>query len=207
MQAEKFWDNNAEKYAASAVRDEAVYQEKLRLTQQYLQPEHKVIEFGCGTGTTALHHASFVHHILGTDISSKMVDIARQKARDANVTNVEFAQATVESFEADPESFDAVLALNLLHLLPDPQGAVAKMYTLLKPGGVFVSGTACLGDVIISPYRVLIPVMRLFGRIPPVQYLKRKDLLESFEQAGFEVVYQMPQRKGQAAFIICRKPG
>ncbi len=206
MQAEKFWDNTAEKYAKSPVRDESVYQEKLRITQQYLQPNFEVLELGCGTGTTALHHAPHVKHVLGTDLSSKMVEIAQAKARDEKIENVEFAQATVESLSADPASYDAILALNLIHLLEDPEAAIRKIYTLTRAGGVFVSGTACLGDVIVSPWRIFIPVMRLFGRIPPVQYLKRQALLESFESAGFEIEFQMPQKKGQAAFVVCRKP-
>lgn len=205
MDAESFWDKNAEKYAKSAVRDEAVYQEKLKITRGYLTPESRVLEFGCGTGTTALHHAPHAGEIMGTDISSAMIEIARNKAKQSGADNVRFEQATFENFDGEAGSFDMVLALNLLHLLPDPAGAINKAYDLLKPGGVFVTGTACLGDVILSPWRIVIPVMRLFGKAPPVTYLKRKQLMADFLAAGFTVDHEMPAKKGQAAFVVLRK--
>jgi SAM-dependent methyltransferase len=94
---------------------------------------------------------------------------------------------------------------NILHLLEDPEAALTKVYSLLKPGGVFVSSTVCLGDS-KSLWRVLIPIGRLFGRIPYVNILARKDLDRYFEIAGFEIDFQWERRKKQAAFIIARRP-
>jgi len=205
MDAEKFWDNTAEKYAKSPMRDKAVYEEKLEVTRRYFTPDSTVLEIGCGTGTTSLHHAPYVKHILATDISNSMLDIARKKAKEAGVENVTFQQATVENLEAAPASFDAVLALNIIHLVDDPAAAVANVATLLKPGGVFVSSTACLGDVLISMWRVLIPVLQLVGKAPPVKYIKRQDLERYLAAAGLVIEFQRPPKKGEAAFIIAKK--
>jgi len=205
MGAEKFWDKSAEKYSRAAVRDEATYQEKLKKTREYLNPTSRVLEFGCGTGTTALHHAAFAGEILATDISSQMIEIARRKAKDAGIDNVTFKQATVEGFEGEPESFDVILALNLLHLLEDPPAAIRKAYVLLKPGGILVTGTACLGDSLASLWRVVIAVLRVFGKAPPVTIIRRRQLIQDFTDAGFRVDYEMPPRRGQAAFLVLRK--
>lgn len=205
MEAEKFWDNTAQKYAAAPIRDEETYQEKLRATQACVTPDSIVLELGCGTGTTAIHHAPHVKKILATDISGSMLEIARERAREAGVENVEFKQATIDSFTDDENSFDVVLALNLLHLLEDPAAAIGSIHRLLKPGGVFVSSTACLGDSVISAWRIVIPVLRLFGKAPPVTYLKRQQLRDTLTGAGFHIESEFPRRKGQAAFIICRK--
>lgn len=205
MDAEKFWDNTAEKYAKSPIGNESVYREKLEATQKYFNAESEVLELACGTGTTSIHHAPLVKHILATDISNSMLDIARSRASEAGIENVTFQQATVENLQADPASFDVVLALNILHLLEDPAAAVHKVAALLKPGGVFVTGTACLGDVVFNYYRLLIPVMRLLGKAPPVHYLKRSDLEGYFADAGFEIAFQRPPIKGEAAFIIAKK--
>ena len=51
--SEQFWDKTAERYAKSPVSDEATYQRKLAETQSYFTPGMRVLEFGCGTGTTA----------------------------------------------------------------------------------------------------------------------------------------------------------
>lgn len=206
MDAEKFWDNTAEKYSKSPVRDEALYQEKLKKTQEYLTQESKVLEIGCGTGTTALHHAPFAGEILATDISANMVEIAKKKASEAGIENVGFQQATVENFQGEPNSYDVILALNIIHLLEDPASAIKKMYGLLKPGGYFVTGTVCLGDVLFSPWRIAIPVMRLLNKIPPVRYLKRAQLMSYIADAGFEIDYERPPKRGEAAFVILKKP-
>lgn len=55
-----FWDRIADRCARKPVADEAAYQRKLEVTRGYLRPDMEVFEFGCGTGTTALHHAPFV---------------------------------------------------------------------------------------------------------------------------------------------------
>jgi ubiquinone/menaquinone biosynthesis C-methylase UbiE len=206
MDAENFWDNTAEKYAKSPIGNEAVYQEKLEATQKYLNAESEVLELACGTGTTSIFQAPKVKHILATDISNKMLDIGRKRANEAGISNITFQQVTVEDLDADPSSFDVVLALNILHLIDNPAAAVNKVSNLLKPGGVFVTGTACLGDVRFNYYRFIIPVMRLLGKAPPVHYVKRSDLEGYFAEAGLEIDFQRPPAKGEAAFIIVKKP-
>ena len=205
MDAEKFWDNAAEKYAKSKIGNEEVYQEKLKTTQEYLTQDFAVLEIGCGTGTTAIHHAPHVRSILGTDISMNMIEIARGRAKEAGVENARFEQATVDDIDAEPASFDAVLALNIIHLLDDPAAAIKKVSNLLKPGGIFVSSTVCLGDRIISLWRIMIPVMRLLGKAPPVKYLKRHELERYLTDAGFKIEMQRPPAKGEAAFIVAKK--
>ena len=58
--SDKFWDSKAEAYAKSQISDEETYQRKLTETQALLTPEMRVLEFGCGTGTSAVHHAPHV---------------------------------------------------------------------------------------------------------------------------------------------------
>jgi ubiquinone/menaquinone biosynthesis C-methylase UbiE len=205
MNAEKFWDAAAEKYAKSAIGNEAVYQAKLKLTRDYFTSSSNVLELGCGTGSTAIAHAPFVNHFLATDISNNMLDVGRRRASEAGVENVTFEQTTVEKLQAPAASFDAVLALNILHLIDDPAATIHRVASFLKPGGIFVSSTVCLGDVVLNYYRLLIPIMRLLGKAPPVHYVKRSDLEGYFENSGFEIVSGRPPVKGEAAFIIAKK--
>ena len=53
----KFWNKVAAGYAKQPIADEAADQRKLKVTQEYLQPSMNVLEFGCGTGSTAIVHA------------------------------------------------------------------------------------------------------------------------------------------------------
>ena len=65
----KFWDKIADQYSKESIADEAAYQKKLQVTQEYLKPHMEVLEFGCGTGSTAIIHAPYVKHIRAIDYS------------------------------------------------------------------------------------------------------------------------------------------
>ena len=58
-QSTKFWGKIADRYAKQPITDEATYQKKLQVTREYFQPEMEVLEFGCGTGSTAILHAPY----------------------------------------------------------------------------------------------------------------------------------------------------
>lgn len=199
----EFWDKSAPRYAKSPVRDEAVYQEKLAITQEYLRPDSSVLEFGCGTGSTALVHAPHVRQIIATDISQKMLDIAEQKARDAGVENIQFQQGTLNDLSFEEERFDVILGLNILHLLEDVDATLATVHRLLKPGGVFVSSTALVGDLFFL-WRLLIPVMQWVGMAPYVNTLSKNALLSKLTGAGFSIEREW-QRSKASIFIVARK--
>ncbi len=201
----KFWDKHAEGYAKSPVADEASYQHKLAMTRKYFRDDSKVLELGCGTGSTAIVHAPHVKHILATDVSPKMLDIAKSKAAAQNITNVTFEEATVESIIVPNETYDVVMAMSLLHLLEDKEAAIAKVRDMLKPGGVFVSSTVCLGET-MSWFKLIGPVGKALGVFPLVKVFKGQDLLESLSNAGFLIDYEWRPGKGKAMFIVAKKP-
>ncbi len=71
----RFWDFIAKRYARQPVADEASYRKKLEMARTYFSPGSEVLEFGCGTGSTAIAHAPHVAHIRATDVSGKMLAI------------------------------------------------------------------------------------------------------------------------------------
>jgi len=202
----RFWDRMAERYARMPISDEAAYQRKLALTQAHFRPDWRLWEFGCGTGSTALAHAPHVASILATDLSAAMLEIARRKAAEQSVDTVAFRQAGIDAVEAEPESFDGVLGLNVLHLLADPQAAIGAAHRSLKPGGIFVSNTACIAEM--SPLlRLVVPVAQFFGKAPYVNAFTRADLRRMVREAGFVIEEDWePGSKGRTVFLIARKP-
>jgi ubiquinone/menaquinone biosynthesis C-methylase UbiE len=198
----KFWDRIAKSYSQRPIADEAAYQKKLEVTRQYFRPDMEVLELGCGTGSTAIKHAPFVRHIRAVDISSKMIEIAQAKATD--IANVTFEQATVEDLRVPNESIDAVLALSLLHLLEDKEAAIAKIHAMLKPGGVFVSSTACLGDT-MKWFKLVGPIGQFLGVIPTVRVFTVQELVDSITQGGFVIDHQWQPGRGKAVFIVAKK--
>ena len=81
----------------------------------------EVLEIGCGTGTTAIAHAPFVGHIRATDLSPRMVEIAKDKAKAAGIDNVSFEALSVDALDVPGASIDVVMAHNILHLLEDKE--------------------------------------------------------------------------------------
>lgn len=200
----RFWDRIAERYSRRPVPDEAVYREKLQITRQHLRPDMSVLEFGCGSGTTAISHAPFVRHIHGIDSSAKMIEIANSKAATAGVANASFEQVSIERYAAANESLDAILALSVLHLLPEWTAAIDKVHRMLKPGGVFVSSTPCLGRK-SSLLRMLVSAGYRLGLIPQVRFFAPEDLLEALTTAGFAVERDWRPGNGSVAFVVASK--
>ncbi len=200
----KFYDKIAERYAKQPIADEAAYQKKLQVTQEYFKPEMEVLEFGCGTGSTAIIHAPYVKHIRAIDLSSKMIEIAQDKAEANNIKNVTFEQLTIEELTVPDETFDVVLGLSILHLLEDKEKAIAKVHKMLKPGGILVTSTACLGDT-MKWFNIVAPIGKLLGLIPLVKVFTTKELLDSLTNGGFAIDYHWQLSKGKAVFIVGKK--
>ena len=203
-QSAKFWDKVAERYAKRPLADEAAYQKKLQVTRKYFQPDMEVLEFGCGTGSTAITHAPYVKHILAIDISSKMIEIAQGKADAENLENVTFKRSTIDEFSWSGQGFDAVLGLSILHLLDNRDEVIAKLHKMLKPGGLFVTSTPCLGDT-MKFFKVIAPIGKFFGLMPLVEVFTTKELADSLTDGGFEIDYQWRPGKGKALFIVAKK--
>ncbi len=207
-QPSQFWDRHAKGYAKRPVADEAAYQKKLRVTQDYLKPDMEVLEFGCGTGTTAIIHAPFVCHIRAIDISSKMLEIARDKAAAGGIKNVIFEQLSIDELSADNASYDAVMAHSILHLLDDKESAIASVHRMLKPSGVFITSTACLGGTMPAlrvMLRVILPVGRFFGLLPLVKFFTAEELEGDLTDAGFRIDYRWQPDPRKSVFIVAKK--
>ncbi len=203
-QSTKFWDKIAQRYSQQPVADKAAYQKKLRVTREYFQPDMEVLEFGCGTGSTAITHAPYVKHIHAIDISSKMIEIAQRKANAERVTNVTFERSTIDEFSVSDQTLDAVLALSILHLLENKEKVIAKVHRMLKPGGIFITSTACLGDT-MKYIKLIAPIGKFLGLMPLVKVFTMKELEENLADTGFQIDYQWQPGKGKAVFIVAKK--
>lgn len=180
-----FWDRIAHKYARKPVADQAAYEEKLSRLKALFRPSDRILEIGCGTGSTALRVASDVAHITATDISRTMIEIAQTKLGADGPGNVSFRQAdAMDSIENQP--FDAICAFSLLHLVQDLPTVLNRVRDQLQPGGLFISKTVCLknGSVFL---RIFVAALTAMGLAPQVAALSTDDVIEVLKRAGFEV--------------------
>lgn len=203
----RFWDRMARKYAAETISDQAGYERTLTRTKDYLKATDAVLEFGCGTGSTALRLAPSTGSMIASDISAEMIAIAREKQGGAPDGRLEFVRAALEQLDYPDDAFDVVLAFNALHLMRNLKDSLWRTRRLLRPGGLFISKTPCLSDM--SPMiRAAIPVMKLFGKAPEVSFFTARQLEAAIAAEGFEIVEVArhgTKGKDTRPFIVARK--
>jgi len=187
-----FWDRIAEKYAKKPVRDPDAYARTLERVRSYLADSDSVPELGSGTGTTALLLADSVGHLTASDLSPNMIGIAAEKVKRQGTANVAFLSADLFDPALGEGPYDAVLAFNLLHLLPDTAEAVRHIHGLLKPGGYFISKTFCLPEarlpLLYRAMRLALPVLQWLGKAPYVNFMRTGELQGIIAAAGFDIV-------------------
>ncbi len=200
-----FWDRVARRYAKMSMRNPADYEKTLNRIRAYLGPDDRVLELGCGTGTTALTLSACVGTYIASDYSPEMIAIVNEKRSDAMIENLEVSVGQLCDGSLPEGPFDVILGFNLLHLLPNRRMAFEDVARNLRPGGLFISKTPCLGGL----YRVLQPVVAIFrmmGKAPDFHFLSPARLEREIRQAGFEIVEagDYPKRPPRR-FIVARK--
>ena len=203
----RFWDRAARKYARDPIKDMAGYERTVERTKELLDRSAIVLEIGCGTGTTALRLASSVSRIFATDVANEMIAIAREKAAAEACGNVEFSVAAAEHAPGADNTYNAILAFNVLHLTAERSTVLAQVRRLLKPGGLFISKTPCLLEM--NPLiRMAVPIARLLGKAPTVAFFSAAALEAEIAGAGFEITERGRHgsgRKDPRIFIVARK--
>lgn len=202
--AQPFWDKIAEKYAVKPVADPSAYESKLARIHALLNSADRVLEIGCGTGSTALHLAPGVAQYTATDGSSGMIEIANAKLKDDAPKNVAFRHAdAADLIEEHP--FDAICAFSMLHLVEDVPHVLARVRQQLKPGGLFISKTECVKEA-PWPIRALLPLLVVLKVVPKITLMSRADLVRHLEEAGFEIEQTTYfGKKRLNPFIVARK--
>jgi len=199
----RIWNRFAAGYAKRPVDDPEAYQIKLDKTAALMRPDMKVLEFGCGTGTTALYHAEWVAQIDALDFSSEMISIARSKANTAGIGNVSFHLSTLEDWDIENGPYDLIMAHSVLHLVEDLDDTLRQTRRRLDEGGWFITSTVCIGDHswLLSKLLPLASVTRL---IPKVLPLSSDSFQRRITDAGFEITEIWQPSAGKAVFIIAR---
>lgn len=207
--SESFWDKSAGNYDKTEERFEHIHEKSREYALTYLKEGDIVLDYGCGTGTTSCEFASKVKEIHAIDISSKMIEIAKEKTDSAKVENISFVQTEIFDERYKRESFDAVLAFNMLHTVPNPQSAVLRIHELLKPEGLLISVTPCLGEKMSLFVRMQILFVQLLckvGVIPiAIRRVRSFELDEFMKSASFQIIDTKKIFKGASSYFLVAK--
>jgi ubiquinone/menaquinone biosynthesis C-methylase UbiE len=207
--SKNFWDDASKNYDKTEERFEYIHQKSRENTKKHLESSNVVLDYGCGTGTTACAIANDVKEIYAIDISSKMVEIANGKAAEKKIKNVTFAEGDIFDEKLKKESFDRILAFNMLHTIPNPENAVQRINELLKPDGLFISITPCLRDkmsFLVGLQIRLVQIMCKIGIIPiPIRRIKSSDLDELITKGHFQNIDTEKIYKGASSYFMVAK--
>ena len=203
------WDQLAKNWDTPSVRLGENDLKIIEMTRKYLKPNSFVLDYGCATGSIALEIAGMVKAVHGIDISSNMIEIAKSKADARNIKNIGFAQAAIFDERLGLGSFDVILSLSILHLVEDATQVLDRITQLLKPGGIFISATPCLGEKTFLNILMNIPIFLLsrVGVIPSITFFSASGLTAAITMSGFQVIEQsdLSVRPLRECFVVARK--
>jgi len=203
--AEKFWDKTTNIYDQVEKKDEQTYLKMIEKTRKYIKVSDVVLDYGCGTGLVSNEIAENVKVIHAIDISSRMIEIAKNKADGCKIENIDYTKSTIFDERYKKGSFDVILVFYMLHLLEDPHKVMQRINELLKQGGLIISATPCLGEkkTFLS---ILLSLAVKIGLIPKIKSFKISELEDTIAIGNLEIVEtECLHRKGPQYFIVAKK--
>ena len=144
-----FWDRNAGRYDRFMRKDRAAYEKMYELIRPIVKAK-TVLELAAGTGMIAKNIVIAAAHIEATDASAEMIAEAKRDNRSAKL---HFSVQDMFSLPYEGNSFDVVIVSNALHIVPQPEKALAEIHRVLKGDGVLIAptfthaGNSCSGKV------------------------------------------------------------
>ena len=140
--SENFWNRNAKRYDRFMRKDRAAYEKLYELIRPVVKAR-TVLELAAGTGLIAKNIVRAASHIEVTDASEEMIAEAKRNNRSAKL---HFSVRDMFCLPYADKSFDVVIVSNALHIVPQPEKALAEIRRVLKDDGVLIAPTFTHGN-------------------------------------------------------------
>lgn len=196
---EKFWNRIASKFDRIEQNDPA-YKIFIEKARGYLKADDTILDFGCGTGLICNEISENVEFIHAIDISTKMIEISKNKASLRNIKNIYFERTTIFNEKFKPGSLDAIIALNVFHLLEDPQTHFQRINQILKPGGLIISSTPCMSET--QFLNTTLKLFSLIGMTPKLNSFTSSELEQMLLSESFKTI-EFGRIKPKSPIYLC----
>lgn len=196
---EKFWNRIASKFDRIEQNDPA-YKIFIEKTRGYLKADDTILDFGCGTGLICNEISENVEFIHAIDISTKMIEISKNKAVLRNIKNIDFERTTIFNEKFKPGSLDAIIALNVFHLLEDPQTHFQRINQILKPGGLIISSTPCMSET--QFLNTTLKLFSIIGMTPKLNSFTSSELEQMLLSESFKTI-EFGRIKPKSPIYLC----
>ena len=179
--SENFWNRNAKRYDRFMRKDRAAYEKLYELIRPVVKAR-TVLELAAGTGLIAKNIVRATSHIEVTDASEEMIAEAKRNNRSAKL---HFSVRDMFCLPYADKSFDVVIVSNALHIVPQPEKALAEIRRVLKDDGVLIAPTFTHGNGTLRG-RLKLFFMKLAG-FPLNSRWSSADYLAFLRQNGWSV--------------------
>ena len=179
--SENFWNRNAKRYDRFMRKDRAAYEKLYELIRPVVKAR-TVLELAAGTGLIAKNIVRAASHIEVTDASEEMIAEAKRNNRSAKL---HFSVRDMFCLPYADKSFDVVIVSNALHIVPQPEKALAEIRRVLKDDGVLIAPTFTHGNGTLQG-RIKLFFMKLAG-FPLNSRWSSADYLAFLRQNGWTV--------------------
>ena len=205
MKSEKFWNKRAQKFDQEDKPDSPVRKERYARIRSYLNKNKTLLDYGCATGSLSLEFGNDVKEILGIDISAKMIELARIKAKDNNYQNLKFVQGEIHDDQFKSTRFDVIIAFYVIHLVQNPQKTLNHLAELINPEGFLIMEVPCLKQTNFIKRFFLKGFTKMAG-LPYMHTFKSIDIDKMIKGTGLKVVENhFDDQKFPRYFIVAKK--
>jgi len=177
-----FWDFCAPFYDMAEKNNGPAYTEMLQIVRERIPQGATVFEAAAGTGAISLAVSDKANHILCTDVSEKMLNVARRKTAKRGAQNITIENQDIFALDAADSSFDVVVAGQVLHLIDEPERAAAELKRIAKS---MVILPMCLLKGLRGKAKWSVRLWKLLGFDPKIEF-DAADYAEFLHTIGFE---------------------
>ena len=179
-----YWERHARKYDGSLRLLGRPLPRMLQLASEGVHGRTRVLEVAAGTGLVTSALAKSAQTVIATDYARAMVAMLEQRIGAAGLSNVKCEQADLFALRFEAGEFDAVVAANVLHLVPDFAGAIAALRRVLKPQGRLIVPTFCHDETALS---WIVSRMLAVTGFPGHRRFSARSFLAALDEAGLRV--------------------
>ena len=156
----------------------------LELTSGAVRGKTRVLEVAAGTGIVTSAIAQSSDSVVATDYAAAMVESLEKRVQDAGLKNVTCEQVDIYALPYSAGEFDAVVAANVLHLVPDLPAAIQALRSVTKTGGMLVAPTFCHDETKTS---WLVSRLLAVSGFPGRRRFTMQSLRDTLVESGLQV--------------------
>jgi ubiquinone/menaquinone biosynthesis C-methylase UbiE len=158
-----FWDFYAPVYDLMQAINRKAFAGVIQTIRDFIPADATMLECAAGTGVISIALADKAKHILCTDTSEKMLNIAKKKAKKRNIDNIVFDKRSIYDIGEADNAFDVIVASQVLHLLDNPEKAAAELRRVARKTVIL---PVCLLKELRGFPKFSVKIWRLFGFAP-----------------------------------------